>query len=97
MNGLPYSRNLFPILIAGILFLTFLTAFIGVLFWNNGIRLIGPLNAVLFGNLVPVITFTIRIVQGYRFSTIEFTGAALVVGALAANNLYIRHTVMRAA
>lgn len=78
-------------------FLTFLTAFIGVLFWNNGIRLIGPLNAVLFGNLVPVITFTIRIVQGYRFSTIELTGAALVVGALAANNLYIRHTVMRAA
>jgi drug/metabolite transporter (DMT)-like permease len=76
-------------------FLTFLTAFVGVLFWNNGIRLIGPLNAVLFGNLVPVITFAIRIAQGHRFSPIEITGATLVVCALAANNIYIRHMVTR--
>ncbi|MCG6874433.1 MAG: DMT family transporter [Betaproteobacteria bacterium] len=78
-------------------FLTFLTAFIGVLFWNNGIRLIGPLNAVLFGNLVPIVTFAIRIAQGHRFTVIELAGAVLVVGALAANNLYIRRVVTRAA
>jgi len=77
-------------------FLTFLTAFIGVLFWNNGIRMIGPLNAVLFGNLVPVVTFAIQLGQGYRFSTIELAGAALVIGALVANNLYIRRGVTRA-
>jgi drug/metabolite transporter (DMT)-like permease len=78
-------------------FLTFLTAFIGVLFWNNGIRMIGPLNAVLFGNLVPVVTFAIQVGQGVRFSVLEFAGAALVIGALAANNLYIRQVVARAA
>lgn len=78
-------------------FLTFLTAFVGVLFWNNGIRLIGPLNAVLFGNLVPVVTFAIRIGQGHRFSAIELAGAGLVVGALIANNLYIRQVVTRPA
>jgi len=76
-------------------FLTFLTAFIGVLFWNNGIRLIGPLNAVIFGNLVPVVTFAIRIGQGHRFTALELGGAALVVGALLANNLYIRQAVTR--
>ncbi len=78
-------------------FLTFLTAFIGVLFWNNGIRMIGPLNAVLFGNLVPVVTFAIQVGQGHRFSVLEFAGAGLVIGALAANNLYIRRAVTRAA
>ena len=78
-------------------FLTFLTAFVGVLFWNHGIRLIGPLNAVIFGNLVPVVTFAIRIAQGQQFTALELGGAALVVGALAANNLYIRRTVTRAA
>lgn len=78
-------------------FLTFLTAFVGVLFWNNGIRMIGPLNAVLFGNLVPVVTFAIQVAQGHRFTALEFSGAALVVGALAANNLFIRQAVTRVA
>jgi drug/metabolite transporter (DMT)-like permease len=94
--GAPSATTLPPI---GweLAFLTFLTAFVGVLFWNTGIRLIGPLNAVLFGNLVPVVTFAIRIGQGHRFSALELAGAALVVGALAANNLYIRQSLGRAA
>lgn len=78
-------------------FLTFLTVFVGVLFWNNGIRMIGPLNAVLFGNLVPVVTFAIQVGQGVRFSVLEFAGGALVIGALAANNLYVRQAVARSA
>jgi drug/metabolite transporter (DMT)-like permease len=80
-----------------LVFLTLLTSFVGVLFWNNGIRLIGPLNAVLFGNLVPVITFAIQIGLGHRFAAIELVGAALVIGALAANNLYIRQSLIRRA
>jgi len=51
---------------------------------------LGALNAMLLGNLVPVVTFGIRILQGYRFDTIELAGAALVVVALIANNLYLR-------
>jgi len=77
-------------------FLTFVTAFIGVLFWNNGVQLIGPLNAVLFGNLVPIVTFAIQIGQGQRFALSEMLGAGLVVGALIANNIYIRQRVTRA-
>lgn len=75
-------------------FLTFVTAFVGVLFWNNGVQLIGPLNAVLFGNLVPVVTFAIQIGQGKRFALSEMVGAGLVVGALIANNIYIRQRVV---
>jgi drug/metabolite transporter (DMT)-like permease len=51
---------------------------------------LGPLNAMLLGNLVPVVTFVIRILQGHRFEAIELAGAALVVAALVANNLYLR-------
>jgi len=78
-------------------YLTFLTALVGVLCWNAGIRMLGPLNAVLLGNLIPVVTFAIRIAQGHRFEAIELAGAALVVGALAANNFYVRRTLARPA
>lgn len=93
---LPTATTLTPVAWQ-LAFLTFLTAFVGVLFWNNGIRMIGPLNAVLFGNLVPVVTFAIQVAQGHRFTVLEFSGAGLVVGALAANNIYIRRTVRRTA
>lgn len=69
------------------------TAFIGVLFWNRGVGALGPLNAGLAINLVPVVTFTIRVAQGYRFTPLELGGALLVIGALVANNLYLRATV----
>ena len=71
-------------------YLVFFTGVVGVLFWNRGIQLLGPLNAVLLGNLIPVITFGIRVGQGHRFAPIEILGAALVIAALVANNLYLR-------
>jgi drug/metabolite transporter (DMT)-like permease len=71
-------------------YLTVVTGFIGVLCWNAGVSALGPLNAGLAINLVPVVTFTIRVFQGYRFAAIEVVGALLVLGALVANNLYLR-------
>jgi len=71
-------------------YLVLFTGVVGVLFWNRGIQLLGPLNAVLLGNLIPVITFGIRVGQGHRFAPIEIFGAALVIAALVANNLYLR-------
>jgi drug/metabolite transporter (DMT)-like permease len=60
--------------------------------WNAGNRRIGALNAMLMLNLIPVVTFTIGYLQGRRFVVSELAGAALVIGALAANNLYLRRT-----
>jgi drug/metabolite transporter (DMT)-like permease len=62
---------------------------LGVLSWNTGNKLIGSTNGVLFINFVPVTVFAIRIAQGHRFQAIEFLGAALVIGALIANNLLV--------
>ena len=62
---------------------------LGVLSWNAGNKLIGAANGVLFINFVPVTVFAIRIAQGHRFQPIEFVGAALVIGALIANNVFV--------
>jgi drug/metabolite transporter (DMT)-like permease len=77
-----------------LVYLVLFTGVLGVLFWNRGIQLLGPLNAVLLGNLIPVITFGIRVGQGHRFAAIEIFGAALVIAALVANNLYLRRKAM---
>jgi drug/metabolite transporter (DMT)-like permease len=67
---------------------------IGVTFsmmaWNFGSRRIGILNSSLLINFMPVVTFTWRALQGHEFHHIELAGAAMVVGALIANNVYLR-------
>lgn len=72
-------------------------AYLGVLgvlaamfLWNAGIRRIGALNAMLVLSLMPVITFAFRAFEGARFHNSELLGAGVVVGALIANNLYLR-------
>jgi len=71
-------------------YLSLLAVVLAVLFWNMAIGYLGALNTMLLGNLVPVVTFAIRILQGHRFEATELAGAGLVVAALIANNLYLR-------
>ena len=75
-------------------YIVLVASVVGVLSWNAGIKLLGTANGVLFINFVPVTVFAIRIAQGHRFQAIEFVGAALVMGALVANQLIVgRRTV----
>jgi drug/metabolite transporter (DMT)-like permease len=76
-------------------YLVVLTSIVGVLCWNAGIQRVGPLNAVLLANLIPIVVFAIEAARGTRFAPIEFGGAALVIGALVANNLYLRRAARR--
>ena len=62
-------------------------AVIAVLAWNDGVRRLGPANGSLFINLVPVVTFAIAVVQGYRPGRVELAGAGLTVAALVGANL----------
>jgi drug/metabolite transporter (DMT)-like permease len=71
-------------------------AFVAVLAWNAAVASIGPQNAVLFSNLIPVTTFAIEIARGYRPNAVELLGAALTIGALVANNLLARRSQRRA-
>ena len=66
------------------------TVVLGVLGFNFGVKYLGPLNAMLMLNLVPVSVFAIEAWLGREFAPIELAGGALVIGALVANNLYQR-------
>ena len=66
------------------------TVVLGVLGFNNGVRYLGALNAMLMINLVPIIVFAIEAWLGRSFAAVEIGGAAIVIGALVANNLYLR-------
>jgi drug/metabolite transporter (DMT)-like permease len=62
----------------------------GVLGFDNGVRYLGALNTILMLNLIPVIVFAIEAWLGRSDAAIELLGAAVVIGALVANNLYSR-------
>ena len=63
--------------------------------WNGAVSIIGPQNAALFGNLIPVTTFAIEIVRGYRPGTVEILGALITIGALVAANMLTRRRAPR--
>lgn len=71
-------------------FLTYIGVLIGMFAWTMGSRRVGALNAMLFTNLIPVATFFVRYMQGYRFSLLELSGAAMVICALVLQNLVLR-------
>jgi drug/metabolite transporter (DMT)-like permease len=73
-----------------ILYFSVGTVVLGVLGFNAGARALGPLNAMLMLNLIPIGVFAIEAALGRSFAAIELAGAALVIGALVANNLYLR-------
>lgn len=77
-------------------YLIVLGALVAVLSWNAGIRRLGAVNGVLFINFVPITAFTIGVLSGRSFSAAELAGAALVIAALIANNLYLRQADRRA-
>lgn len=66
------------------------TVVLGVLGFNNGVRYLGALNTMLMLNLVPVTVFAIEAWLGRSYAPVELAGAAVVIGALVANNLYLR-------
>ena len=63
---------------------------IAVFTWNYGNRLAGPINAILFMNVVPVTAFIISGLTGYKIGIWEVIGAIVVIAALIMNNLYNR-------
>lgn len=79
-----------------LLFIVFIVSFGAVLLWNMAVAKLGPLNASLFANFAPVMTFLITVWQGHVLLPVEIAGAALVVGALIANNLVNRRLASQA-
>ncbi len=73
-----------------LLYFIVFTVVLGVLGFNNGVKYLGALNAMLMLNLIPVIVFAIEAWLGRSYVAVELLGAAVVIGALVANNLFLR-------
>ncbi len=78
-----------------LIFLAFVGVLVAMYGWNSGSRMLGAINAMLFINLIPVVTFGVRYAQGHRFELIELVGASLVIVALVVQNLALRRKLQR--
>ena len=72
---------------SGMAYMVLAASVMGFLFWNAGMRALGPRMGVLFINLVPVTAFTIALIGGQIPSPWEVAGVALVIAALLLNSL----------
>jgi drug/metabolite transporter (DMT)-like permease len=72
-------------------------AVVAVIAWNSGVQRVGPANAALFMNLVPVTAFVIEAARGTSPAAVEIAGAGLTVTALAVANLAGRRAASTAA
>jgi drug/metabolite transporter (DMT)-like permease len=93
LNGTVHIPSINNIMLVDwrLAYMILIAALVAVLSWNVGIKLLGAVNGVLFINFVPITAFAIGVVQGRSFSSAEVIGALLVIGALIANNLYLRY------
>jgi drug/metabolite transporter (DMT)-like permease len=73
-----------------LLYFSLCTVVLGVLGFNNAARRLGPLNTMLMLNIIPISVFGIEAALGRSFVAAEVLGALVVIGALVANNLYLR-------
>lgn len=77
-------------------FLVVMSTVLAAVLWNLGVKTVGPLNATLFANFVPVVVFAIGIVEGQQSATMEYAGAAMVLTALFVSNLLARRALKAA-
>ncbi|UVI30169.1 DMT family transporter [Paenibacillus spongiae] len=74
-------------------FMVLVPGLAALLSWNAGIKLLTPLNGILFINFVPITTFIIMAFQGYRISSYEIIGTLLIIFALIRHNALQRKSV----
>ncbi len=78
-------------LIPNFLYLIFIAGALAVLSWNNGNRILTPVNASLFMCVVPMTTFVLSaILYGFVPSAYELSGLCLIICGLIGNNIIIR-------
>ena len=72
-------------------FMILFPGLLALVFWNQGVQVLKPINAILFINLAPVTTLAIRFLQGHSISVYEFTGVTVVCLMIILNNLHQRY------
>jgi drug/metabolite transporter (DMT)-like permease len=71
--------------------------FAAILGWITGNRILGPMNGVLFMDIVPITAFAVSALTGVVPDHAQVGGAVLTGAALILNNLYLRQRAKRIA
>ncbi|WP_322084171.1 DMT family transporter [Burkholderia sp. BCC1972] len=66
-----------------------------ILLWMTGNRILGPMNGVLFMDVLPITAFIVSAATGVVPNRAQIAGAALTGAALILNNLYLRRRARR--
>lgn len=77
------------------IFMVIFPGLIALLGWNEGVRILSPINSLLFLSFVPVTTLIIGFFQGYQLTIYDTVGTIFIVLALLLSNLYQRFVVKR--
>lgn len=73
-----------------LLFMIVFPGLIALLGWNIGVKILSPINGLLFINFVPVTTLVVSMFQGYLITTFDILGTVFIIVALLSNNIYVR-------
>lgn len=73
-----------------LLFMIIFPGLIALLGWNVGVKILSPINALLFINFTPITTLVVSTFQGYNVTTFDLIGTIFIIVALVANNMFIR-------
>jgi drug/metabolite transporter (DMT)-like permease len=77
-----------PDILAAVLYAAIFASVLAYIWWNEGVRRIGPQRASLFTNLNPIAAVTISaFLFGERFAALQAVGAALILTGLAVANV----------
>src|SRR5699024_2783489 len=79
------------------LFMVIFPGLIALLGWNVGVRILKPINGLLFISFVPVTTVIIGFIQGYHLTAFDIVGTTFIVLALVLNNVYQRFLLKKTA
>jgi drug/metabolite transporter (DMT)-like permease len=74
-----------------------IAGFVAILCWISGNRVLGPMNGVLFMDVVPITAFAVSAATGVVPNSAQLLGVVLTASALVLNNLYLRQRARRAA
>jgi len=76
-------------------YMSLIAAFVAVLSWNFGNKIITPMNGILFQNVVPLTGFTVSALTGTIPTKVQILGACITGVALILNNLYQRQRLQQ--
>jgi drug/metabolite transporter (DMT)-like permease len=92
-SGVAHAPGMAVVLAQGpaLLYIAIFPLYVAIMLFSIAVARLGALNTLLAGNGVPLVVFAIEAARGRLPIAIEWAGALLVIGALAANNLLVRH------